>query len=44
MRRSTYERLRNQTFDAEETGGDAKVTKALRLLARLNQPSKRSFW
>jgi len=44
MRRSTYERLQNQAFDDEITGGDALTDKAMRLLARLNQPSKRKFW
>jgi hypothetical protein len=44
MWRSSYDRLRNQAFDAEMTGGDAKVIQAMRLLARLNKPSKRKFW
>jgi hypothetical protein len=44
MWRRTYQRLRDQALDAEMTGGDALTLKAMRLLARLNQPSKGSFW
>jgi hypothetical protein len=44
MWRSTYERLRHQASDAEITGNDELAMQAVRLLARLNQPSKGKFW
>ena len=43
MRRSTYERLRNQTFDAEMTARDAFAIQSRRLLARIKK-SRKEFW